>query len=115
VPPETAPERRRVRWTAAIYSTLVQALDVRVPDVIFVFHAFVVSTGGNSRLLFDLGLRIPIVGYNPWESLGRDEDTFRTEAYPGLEFLDLANLLAMDRVLVVSAYLRQTWPTRSAG
>jgi glycosyltransferase involved in cell wall biosynthesis len=107
VPPETAPERRRVRWTAAIYSTLVQALDVRMPDVIFVFHAFVVSPAEIRRLLFDLGLRIPIVGYthgSHWD----ETDTFRTEAYPGLELLDLANLLAMDRVLVVSAYLRQT-------
>ena len=107
VSPETAPERRRVQWTAASYSALVHALGDRVPDVIFVFHAFVVSPAEIRRLLFDLGLRIPIVGYthgSHWD----ETDTFRTQTYPGLELLDLANLLAMDRVLVVSTYLRQT-------
>ena len=107
IPSGTVPEHRRVRWTAASYSALVRALDVRMPDVIFVFHAFVVSPAEIRRLLFDLGLRIPIVGYthgSHWDAT----DTFRTERYPGLELLDLANLLAMDRVLIVSPYLRRT-------
>lgn len=107
VPSETTPELTRVRWTAANYSALVEAIAVRTPDVIFVFHAFVVSPAEIRRLLFDMGLCIPIVGYthgSHWD----DTDTFRTERYPGLEMLDLANLLAMDRVLVGSAYLRRT-------
>lgn len=107
VDPRTPPERRRVGWTAANPPAILQALSVRVPDVIFVFHAFVVSTAEIRRMLFDLGLNIPIVGYthgSHWDHT----DTFRADRYPGLEFLDLANLVAMDRVLVGSAYLRQT-------
>jgi glycosyltransferase involved in cell wall biosynthesis len=58
-------------------------------------------------MLLDLGLSIPLVGYthgSHWD----ETDAFRFEAYPGLELLDLANLHVLDRILLVSEYMRST-------
>jgi glycosyltransferase involved in cell wall biosynthesis len=65
-------------------------------------------------MLLDLGLELPLVGYthgSHWDPT----DTFRFQAYPRMELLDLANLHVLDRVFLVSDYLRATlWRTISA-
>jgi glycosyltransferase involved in cell wall biosynthesis len=58
-------------------------------------------------MLLDLELRLPLVGYthgSHWDPT----DTFRFQAYPGMELLDLANLHVLDRILLVSEYMRTT-------
>jgi hypothetical protein len=98
---------RRVRWIAERYAEISDTLAASPPDLIFLFHAFTVFPAEIRRILLDLGLSIPMVGYthgSHWDPT----DTFRFDRYPGLEILDLANLHSLDRVLVVSKYMRDT-------
>ncbi len=77
------------------------------PDVIFSFHVFSTFPAEIRRMALDLGRSIPIVGYthgSHWDPT----DTFRFEVYPGMELLDLANLYVLDRILLVSQYMRTT-------
>jgi glycosyltransferase involved in cell wall biosynthesis len=100
----------RVSWILSNYRGVLRELVEDPPDVIFCFHAFTVFPVEIRRMLLDLGLSIPIVGYthgSHWDPT----DTFRTESYPGMEVLDLANLHVLDRVLLVSEYMRTTLRT----
>jgi glycosyltransferase involved in cell wall biosynthesis len=57
------------------------------------------------RMMYQLRYTVPIVGYthgSHWDPT----DLFRQERFPGLHLLDLANLASLDRVLVVSDYMR---------
>ena len=104
---KVTPSLRRTLWTASQYPALVHALQVNPPDLIFAFHSFVVSPALIRYIQHDLGLHVPIVGYthgSHWDTT----DTYRVERYPGLEMLDLANLDALDRILVVSRYTQRT-------
>ncbi len=97
----------RLSWILSTYRGVLRALVEDPPDVIFCFHVFSTFPVEIRRMLLDLGLSIPIVGYthgSHWDPT----DTFRTETYPGLEVLDLANLHVLDRVLLVSEYMRTT-------
>lgn len=97
----------RLAWVLANYRSVLRELVEDPPDVIFCFHVFSVFPVEIRRMLLDLGLSIPIVGYthgSHWDPT----DTFRTETYPGMEVLDLANLHVLDRVLLVSEYMRTT-------
>jgi glycosyltransferase involved in cell wall biosynthesis len=101
---------QRSMWVAGSYSEILRALRAAQPDVIFVFHMFHTFPTEIRRMLLDLGLDIPIVGYthgSHWDFT----DTFRSRYYHGLEFLDLANLAASDRVLVVSRWMQTTLST----
>ncbi|HST96601.1 MAG TPA: hypothetical protein VLJ85_03085, partial [Geodermatophilus sp.] len=109
-PPPTGtgggPEER-LTWILANYRSVLRELVEDPPDVIFCFHIFSVFPVEIRRMLLDLGLSIPIVGYthgSHWDPT----DTFRFETYPGMEVLDLANLHVLDRVLLVSEYMRTT-------
>jgi glycosyltransferase involved in cell wall biosynthesis len=98
---------QRLSWILANYRSVLRELVEDPPDVIFCFHIFSVFPVEIRRMLLDLGLSIPIVGYthgSHWDPT----DTFRCETYPGMEVLDLANLHVLDRVLLVSEYMRTT-------
>jgi glycosyltransferase involved in cell wall biosynthesis len=97
----------RLSWIQSNYRSVLRALVEDPPDVIFSFHIFSAFPVEIRRMLLDLGLSIPIVGYthgSHWDPT----DTFRFETYPGMEVLDLANLHVLDRVLLVSEYMRTT-------
>jgi glycosyltransferase involved in cell wall biosynthesis len=98
---------QRLSWILANYRSVLSEVVEDPPDVIFCFHIFSVFPVEIRRMLLDLGLSIPIVGYthgSHWDPT----DTFRFETYPGMEVLDLANLHVLDRVLLVSEYMRTT-------
>ncbi len=100
----------RLSWILANYRSVLDTLLEDPPDVIFCFHVFSTFPVEIRRMLLDLGMSIPIVGYthgSHWDPT----DTFRTETYPGMEVLDLANLHVLDRVLLVSEYMRTTLRT----
>jgi glycosyltransferase involved in cell wall biosynthesis len=100
----------RLSWILSNYRSVLRELVEEPPDVIFCFHVFSVFPVEIRRMLLDLGLSIPIVGYthgSHWDPT----DTFRFETYPGMELLDLANLHVLDRVLLVSEYMRTTLRT----
>jgi len=104
----------RLRWLLTSYDRVLDVLSASPPDVVFSFHAFSVFPTEIRRMLLDLGLETPLVGYthgSHWDPT----DTFRSQAYPGMELLDLANLHVLDRVFLVSHNLRATlWDTISA-
>ncbi len=104
----------RLRWLLASYDGVLDVLSTSPPAVIFSFHAFSTFPVEVRRMLLDLGLDLPLVGYthgSHWDPT----DTFRFEAYPRMELADLANLHVLDRVFLVSDYLRETlWRTISA-
>ena len=97
----------RLSWILSTYRSVLRVLADDPPDVIFSFHAFSTFPAEIRRMALDLGRSIPIVGYthgSHWDPT----DTFRFEVYPGMELLDLANLSVLDRILLVSEYMRTT-------
>ena len=97
----------RSQWILLTYSAVLNCLSTNAPDLVFCFHAFQAFPAEIRRMLLDLDLRIPLIGYthgSHWDLT----DLFRYDRYPGLEFADLGNLYTMDRVLVTSRYMRQT-------
>ncbi len=96
----------RSEWILLTYSAVLNCLSTNTPDLVFCFHAFQAFPAEIRRTLLDLDLRIPLIGYthgSHWDPT----DLFRYDRYPGLEFADLGNLYAMDRVLVTSRYMRK--------
>ncbi len=97
----------RLRWLLASYECVLDVLSTSPPDVIFFFHAFAAFPVEIRRMLLDLDLEVPLVGYthgSHWDPT----DTYRAHVYPRMEMLDLANLYALDRVMLVSDYMRAT-------
>ena len=97
----------RSEWILLTYSAVLNCLSTNTPDLVFCFHSFQVFPAEIRRTLLDLDLRIPLIGYthgSHWDPT----DLFRYDRYPGLEFADLGNLYAMDRVLVTSRYMSKT-------
>jgi glycosyltransferase involved in cell wall biosynthesis len=104
--PGGGPEER-LSWILSNYRGVLRALVEDPPDVIFCFHIFASFPAEIRRMLLDLDMSIPVVGYthgSHWDPT----DTFRTETYPGMEVVDLANLHVLDRLLLVSEYMRTT-------
>ena len=102
-----APGLRPISWAMANYQATLDALIAAEPDLVFVFHSFRAWPTQIRHMLLELGRSTPIVGYthgSHWDP----SDYVRTQFYPGLEMADLANLVAMDRVLLVSEYMRET-------
>jgi glycosyltransferase involved in cell wall biosynthesis len=98
---------RRLRWFLRAYESALDVLATSPPDVIFVFHAFSVFPTEIRRMILDLRLDIPMIGYthgSHWDPT----DTFRFEVYPGMETADLANLCVLDKVLLVSHQMLDT-------
>lgn len=97
----------RLKWLLSCYDGALDVLSTFPPDVVFSFHAFSAFPVELRRMLLDLGLKMPLVGYthgSHWDPT----DSFRFDTYPGMEMLDLANLHVLDRVFLVSDYLRAT-------
>lgn len=114
VPDDNDDRVARLRWLLSSYDGVLDGLSTSPPDLVFSFHAFSAFPVEIRRMLLDLGLELPLVGYthgSHWDPT----DTFRSQAYPRMELLDLANLHVLDRVFLVSDYLRATlWDTISA-
>ena len=114
VPDDNDERAARLRWLLSSYDGVLDVLSRSPPDAIFCFHAFSTFPVEFRRMLLDLGLALPLVGYTHgthWDPT----DTFRFQVYPRMELLDLANLHVLDRVFLVSEYLRATlWRTISA-
>ncbi|MEP6695737.1 MAG: glycosyltransferase [Pseudonocardiales bacterium] len=104
---ETDRRVARLRWLVSCYDGLLSVLSTSPPDVVFCFHAFSAFPVEIRRMLLDLGLQLPVVGYthgSHWDPT----DSVRFQVYPGMELLDLANLHVLDRIFLVSDYLRET-------
>ncbi len=107
VPDGPDPQVRRLRWLLCAYEGALQVLSSRQTDAVFVFHAFSVFPPELRRMILDLHLDVPLIGYthgSHWDPT----DTFRFDAYPGMEMADLANLCVLDRLLLVSHQMRET-------
>jgi glycosyltransferase involved in cell wall biosynthesis len=101
------PKSLRLKWFIKGYRKLLEYLIKDPPNLIFIFHIFHNFPVEVKRMLLDLEINIPIIGYthgSHWDPT----DTFRFIKYPGLHLLDLANLYVMDKILVVSSYMRNT-------
>src|SRR5215213_12022862 len=98
---------RRLRWLLRAYEGVLDLLRTSPPDAIFVFHAFSVFPAEIRRMILDLRLDVPMIGYthgSHWDPT----DTFRFEVYPGMQTADLANLCVLDKVLLVSHQMQAT-------
>ena len=98
-------ERRKLAWILDGYQALLD-LDLEAFDLIFVFHSLQHFPAELRRILFDLKATTRLVGYSHgshWDP----SDSFRFINYPGMEVADLANLLALDRVLLPSEFARR--------
>lgn len=107
VPDDEDARVARLRWLLSSYAGVLDVISTSPPDVVFSFHAFSTFPTEIRRMLLDLGLHLPMVGYthgSHWDPT----DSFRFEAYPRMELLDLANLQVLDRILLVSDCLRVT-------
>jgi glycosyltransferase involved in cell wall biosynthesis len=105
--PELASGHRRTTWTSRMYADAAERIYRRPPDLVFAFHNFSIFPTVIRKTLQDLSLDIPIVGYqhgSHWDPT----DVYRFERYPGMELLDLANMYVMDRLFLVSEYMRAT-------
>jgi len=98
------PERQRLSWILDGYRALLD-LDLQAFDLIFIFHSLHQFPAEVRRILFDLRISVPVIGYSHgshWDPT----DTFRFVHYPDMEVVDLANLLSLDRVLLPSEFAR---------
>jgi hypothetical protein len=95
----------KLSWIHDSYA-LLRTLPLESYDAIFIFHAFHQFPAEVRRIVLERGLRhIKIVGYTHGSHWDRS-DTFRTIFQPNMHVADLANLVCMDRVFVVSQYFR---------
>ncbi|MGP3915193.1 glycosyltransferase [Nonomuraea sp. 10N515B] len=95
----------RLRWVLRGYERIAEVIAERPPDLIFVFHSFSAFPAEIRRIMLELGTPVPMIGYthgSHWDP----SDSFRRNLYPELEMLDLANLLALDRILFGSDFIK---------
>lgn len=96
----------KLDWIHGSYQ-LLQTMPLHSYDVIFIFHIFHHFPSEVRRILLERGLHhIKIVGYthgSHWD----ETDTFRTKFFPNMHAVDLANLLCLDQVFIVSHYFRK--------
>jgi glycosyltransferase involved in cell wall biosynthesis len=103
----TSDQMDRATWTSLMLLHLVDRVRQFRPDVIFIFHSFVMPASLIRRLLMEADLLVPLVGYLHGSHWDRT-DLFRSQRYPNLQWLDLANIAALDLAFVVSrAFLAQ--------
>lgn len=97
----------RNTWNASCLEVFAQAVSAGSYDVVLAFHAFWPFAADLRRVLDDSSVAPALVGYthgSHWDP----SDLFRYERYPDLRWADLGNLLALDRILVVSEWMRDT-------
>lgn len=96
----------KLSWICASYN-LVRTLLLDDYDLIFIFHAFHQFPSEIRRIVLERKLyHIKIIGYthgSHWDKT----DTFRSIFYPQMHITDLANLMSMDKIFVVSHYFRE--------
>lgn len=95
---------RQTAWIGEVLDRVERAVTSVRYDAVLSFHAFWPFTAELRRVLDD-SVRLPLVTYthgSHWD----ESDLFRFERYPSLRWADLGNLLAADRVLLVSRHLR---------
>ena len=97
----------RTDWLVDTYRGVLEQLRQKPPDVIFLFHCFTPFAVEIRRMLLDLGVRTKLIGYvhgSHWDAT----DKYRVESYPGLELADVANMAALDLVLLDSETMLET-------
>ena len=97
---------RQTAWLGAVLDEVERVVSSVPYDVVLAFHAFWPFTADLRRVLDD-SVPLPLVTFthgSHWDPT----DLFRFDRYPALRWADLGNLLAADRVLVVSRYMRDT-------
>ncbi|MEV0974341.1 glycosyltransferase family 4 protein [Microtetraspora glauca] len=102
----TSDARRLTVWTGEVLAAVEKAVARGHYDVVLAFHALWPFTA-DLRWVLDDTRSLPLVTYthgSHWD----ETDLFRFEHYPNLRWADLGNLMAADRVLVVSDYMRRT-------
>jgi hypothetical protein len=96
----------KLEWIHESYRILSKAA-IDQYQVIFIFHIFHQFPSEVRRILFSRGIRrVKIVGYthgSHWDP----SDAYRERFFPGMKTVDLANLLSLDRIFVVSQYFRR--------
>ncbi|HEV7931433.1 MAG TPA: hypothetical protein VGP70_03805, partial [Actinomadura sp.] len=95
---------RQTAWVGEVLERVERAVTSAAYDAVLAFHAFWPFAADLRRVLDDSVPR-PLVTYthgSHWD----ETDLFRFERYPDLRWADLGNLLAADRVLVVSRFMR---------
>jgi hypothetical protein len=97
-------DRGRTEWIGRLLTEIERRLRRERFDAILMFHAFWPFAAEIRRLLDDLGVSIALVGYTHGSNWDKT-DLFRQARYPRLRWLDLGNLLALDRVLADSDYM----------
>jgi glycosyltransferase involved in cell wall biosynthesis len=107
--PATAQQKgvAKLSWILGNYQAALTRLAEDPPDAVFSFHIFTTFPAEIRRMVLDLGRSTPVVGYthgSHWDPT----DTFRFVAHPGMEIVDLANLHVLDRLFLVSDYMRRT-------
>jgi glycosyltransferase involved in cell wall biosynthesis len=93
-------------WGGEILTAVETAVAAGGYDVVLAFHALWPFTAVLRQVLDDT-VPLPLVTYthgSHWD----DTDLFRFERYPALRWADLGNIMAADRVLVVSDHMRRT-------
>lgn len=97
----------KLSWIQTSYS-LLRTLELEDYDVVFIFNSFHQFPCEVKRILLERNLtHIKIVGYSlgsHWDAT----DTYRTIHYPGMDMVDLANLMCMDKILCVSRHFQNT-------
>jgi len=107
VPQEEAvePTRAKLWWIYDGYKQIVDLLMKENIDYVFIFHIFHHFSSELKRIICDVKSKTRLVGYthgSHWDP----SDIFRFIFYPNLELLDLANLYSLDKIFLVSEYLR---------
>lgn len=105
--------RSRLEWAHLSYRQMAKAAEATPPDVIFIFHILNQFPTEIRRILVELELTVPMMGYthgSNWD----ETDAFRQRHFGALKMADLANLLTLDRILLTSQAFRDAL-SRSIG
>lgn len=100
-----ASRTRRLHHHLETYQQFSAAVARCKPDLVLLFHTMAAFPVELRRILMEHNCSAPIIGYthgSHWDPT----DSTRNDLYPALRHADLANLLTLDRVLVVSEYFK---------
>jgi len=97
----------RTEWIPAVLATVDAAATRERPDAVLAFSSFTPFAADVRRTLDERGLDVPLVAWthgSHWDPT----DLYRLERHRHLRWADLGSLLAADRVLAPSEYMRDT-------
>ncbi|MDQ3741733.1 MAG: glycosyltransferase family 4 protein [Actinomycetota bacterium] len=101
------PGTSRTEWIPAVLAAVDAAATRERPDAVLVFSSFTPFAADVRRTLDEHGLDVPLVAWthgSHWDPT----DLYRLDRHRHLRWADLGNLLAADRVLAPSEYMRDT-------